>query len=89
MSSGKMMSTVLKSSPYLARMSVDVFWMYATLGRRVRKTKRAFERELIGGGMSKADARRISNCFDELKNSVNGMVKQGATSFLQRTERRT
>jgi len=84
MSSSKMMSTVARSSPYLARMSIEVFWMYATLGNRVRKTKRAFERELINGGMSKTDAKRISGCFDELKNEINGMVKNGATGFLKR-----
>jgi len=79
------MSTVLKSSPYLARMSLDVFWMYVTLGRRVRRTRRAFERQLIVEGMSETDAKRISVCFEELKNSITGMLKQGMVDGLRRT----
>jgi hypothetical protein len=51
--------------------------MYATLGRRVRKTKRAFEEQLILGGMAKNDAVRLSMCFDELKNSMTQTLRQG------------
>jgi hypothetical protein len=85
MSAGSVMSTVLKSSPYLARISLDLFWMYITLGSRVRKTRKAFERQLIMEGMSKADAKRLSACFEDLKNNITGMLKQGVTgSFRQR-----
>jgi hypothetical protein len=85
MSAGSVMSTVLKSSPYLARMSLDLFWVYITLGSRVRKTRKAFERQLIMEGMSKADAKRLSACFEDLKNNITGMLKQGVTgSFRQR-----
>ena len=85
MSAGSVVSAVLKSSPYLARMSLDLFWMYLTLGHRVRKTRKAFEKQLIMEGMSKPDAKRLSACFEDLKNSVTGMLKQGVTgSFKQR-----
>jgi hypothetical protein len=85
MSAGSVMSTVLKSSPYLARISLDLFWVYITLGSRVRKTRKAFERQLIMEGMSKADAKRLSACFEDLKNNITGMLKQGVTgSFRQR-----
>jgi hypothetical protein len=84
MSAGSVMSTVLKSSPYLARILLDLFWMYITLGSRVRKTRKAFERQLIREGMSKADAKRLSVCFEDLKNNITGMLKQGVTgSFRQ------
>jgi hypothetical protein len=85
MSAGSVMTTVVKSSPYLARMSMDLFWMYITLGRRVRKTRKAFEKQLMMEGMSKADAKRLSACFEDLKNNITGMLKQGVTgSFRQR-----
>jgi hypothetical protein len=84
MSAGSVMSTVLKSSPHLVRISLDLFWMYITLGSRVRKTRKAFERQLIREGMSKADAKRLSVCFEDLKNNITGMLKQGVTgSFRQ------
>jgi hypothetical protein len=88
MSAGSVMSTVFKSSPYLARMSLDFFWIYVTLVHRVHKTRRAFEKQLIFEGMSKADAQRISVCFEELKGNITGMMKQGVAGGLQQIPRR-
>jgi hypothetical protein len=68
-------------------MSLDIFWIYATLGHRVRKTRKAFEKQLIMRGMSKTDAKRISACFEELKNGITGMVRQSVASSLQRIPR--
>jgi hypothetical protein len=64
---------------------MDLFWMYITLGRRVQKTRKAFEKQLMMEGMSKADAKRLSTCFENLKNNITSMLKQGVTgSFRQR-----
>jgi hypothetical protein len=68
---------VMKSSPYLAQMAFSLFWMYLTLGRRVSKTRKAFEKQLIQQGMSKEDAKRLSACFEDLKDNITGMLKQG------------
>jgi len=68
---------VAKSTPYLIRMSTSLIWMYATLNRRVSKTRKAFEGELVQQGMSKEDAKRLSICFEDLKNDITGMIKQG------------
>jgi len=51
--------------------------MYLTLGRRVSKTRRAFEKQLIQRGVSKEDAKRLSACFEDFKNDITGMLKQG------------
>jgi hypothetical protein len=63
-------------------MSVSLFWAYLTLGRRVRKARRAFERQLIIQGMAKQDAERLSACFEELKNSITQVLKQGIARSL-------
>jgi hypothetical protein len=76
MGSSSLVTTVIKSSPYLARMSLSLFWMYLTLGRRVHKTRKAFEKQLILQGMSKEDAKRLSVVFEELKNNITGMIKR-------------
>jgi hypothetical protein len=55
-------------------------WMYATLGWRVRSTRRAFEKELTQIGMSKEDAKRLSSAFEELKDDLVGALKGGAFS---------
>jgi hypothetical protein len=83
MSVASTLTTMIKSSPYLARMSLDLFWTYLTLGQRVRKTRRAFEKQLIMQGMSKDNAKRLSACFEELKNNITSMLKQGMTKGLQ------
>jgi len=63
-------------------MSVSLSWTYLTLGGKVRKTRRAFEQQLIIQGMSKEDAKRLSACFEELKNSITGMLRQGIARSL-------
>ena len=75
MSATSLMITVIKESPHLARMSFDLLYIYLTLGSRVRRTRKAFEEQLILAGMSREEARRLSACFEELKNSVTSMLK--------------
>ncbi len=77
MSAASTVTAAIKSSPYLARMSLNLFWMYLTLGMRVSKTRRAFEKQLVQQGMSEEDAKRLSQCFEDLKNNITGMLKQG------------
>lgn len=74
-----MLASVISSFPQLARMSFSLFFLYLSLGGRVRKARRAFEKELILKGMSEEDARRLSACFEELKNSIKYALKQGVT----------
>ena len=75
MSTASLMITVIKESPYLVRMSFDLLYTYLALGSRVRRTRKAFEEQLILAGMSREGARRLSACFEELKNSVTSMLK--------------
>ncbi len=84
MSTASTVTTVMKSSPYLARMSLSLFWTYLTLERRVQKTRKAFEKQLVNQGMSKEDARRLSICYEDLKNSITGMLRQGVAGSLRR-----
>ena len=70
-------TTVMKSFPHLVLMTLSLLWMYLTLGRRVRKARKAFEKQLIQQGMSKEDAKRLSACFEDLKDNITGMLKQG------------
>ena len=71
---------LLKSGPNLMRLAVSLGLTYATSGQRVRSTRRAFEKELTGTGMSKEDAKRLSAAFEELKNNIVGALKGGVFS---------
>jgi hypothetical protein len=79
MSAVSIVATVFKSIPHLAIVVLNLLWVYVTLGRRVRKTRRAFEKQLMQQGMSKQDAQRLSSCYEDLKNNITGMLKQGIT----------
>jgi hypothetical protein len=77
MKAASTLTAVIKQSPYIARMSFDLLYMYLTLEGRVRKTRRAFEKQLILAGMSKDDAERLSSCFEELKAGITNSLKSG------------
>ena len=77
MSAASVFASLIESFPQLARMSLYLFYSYLTLGSRVRKTRKAFEKQLVAAGMSREDAVRLSACFLDLKNSVTSMLKQG------------
>jgi hypothetical protein len=84
MSTASFMITVIRKSPYLVRMSFDLLYTYLTLGSRVRRTRKAFEEQLILAGMPRKEARRVSACFEELKNSVTSMLKNEITGVQSR-----
>jgi len=84
MSAASTFASLVKSSPHLARLSLSLFWTYVTLGGQVRKARRAFEEQLVLQGMSKEDAQRLSACFEELKDSITGMLKQGIARGYER-----
>jgi hypothetical protein len=58
-------------------MLLDLSWTYLTLGRRVRKARQAFEKQLLLEGMSKQDAERLSTCYEDLKKNILAAVRQG------------
>jgi hypothetical protein len=73
---------LFKATPHLAILGTSLFWMYSTLGWRVRKTRTAFEKQLVSQGMSKEDAKRLSACYNDLKNSITNMFRrQVAVNF--------
>jgi len=81
MSVVSILSTVFKSIPHLAILGLNLLWMYVTLDRRVRKTRRAFEKQLMQQGMSKQDAQQLSTCYEDLKNNITGLLKQKITTM--------
>jgi hypothetical protein len=72
-----LIKSLIKSTPHLSLLILNLLWIYLTLGFRVRRTRHAFEKQLIGQGMSKEDAKRLSLCYQNLKDSLSDMVKQG------------
>jgi hypothetical protein len=80
MSVATIITTIVKATPHLGVLGLNLVWLFFTLDSRVRKTRNAFEAELIQQGMSKKDAQRLSLCFEDLKNDITDTLKQGITS---------
>jgi len=51
------------------------------LGWKVRKARKALEKELIKTGMSKEDARRIGAQYASLKDNTVQAIKRSITGF--------
>ncbi len=77
MSAIPIVKSVIKSTPHLSILVLNILWVYLTLNWRVRQTRRAFEKQLTAQGMAKEDAQRLSACYQEFKDNITGAVKQG------------
>ena len=86
MNAATVVTALIKSFPHLALMALSLFWMYLTLGSRVRKTRKAIEKQLMQQGMSKEDAKRLSACFEELKSNITQTLKQGVIGGLRQRQ---
>jgi hypothetical protein len=75
-----MVTVAVKSTPYIARLTVSLMWMYFTLGYRVRKTRGAFEKQLVAQGMSKENAKYLSASYEDFKNEITDALKQAVIS---------
>ncbi|HVP16012.1 MAG TPA: hypothetical protein VMT42_01430 [candidate division Zixibacteria bacterium] len=84
MSAVPTVKALFKATPHLAIMGTSLFWMYLTLGQRVRKARRAFEKQLVSQGMSEEDAKRLSACYNDLKNSITNILRRQVTVNFER-----
>jgi hypothetical protein len=75
-SSLRFILSIFDSAASLARMLVSLVLIWLTLGWKVRKARKAFEKELIKQGMAKQDAKRISAQYTALKDNIENAFKQ-------------
>ncbi|MEE8632051.1 MAG: hypothetical protein V3T10_01940 [Candidatus Bathyarchaeia archaeon] len=62
--------TVLSMIPSLVKLISGLLFLLMTLDWKVRKARRAFERELMCQGVSKKDAQRISRPIKNVKDEM-------------------
>ncbi len=60
---------------HLTRLVISLLAFWFMLDWRVRRMRRAFEKQLTQQGMSKEDARRVSAQFANLKNNIKNALK--------------
>jgi hypothetical protein len=59
----------------LIRLLLSLFALWLTLGWKVRKTRRAFEKQLIRQGMAKKDAKKLSSQYSKMKDEMMSVLK--------------
>jgi len=75
-SSVRFVLSILGSGVALLRLLVSLLLIWLTLGWKVRKARKAFEKELIKQGMAKRDAKRISAQYASLKDNIKNAFKR-------------
>ena len=76
MSAVSLMKSMVKLTPHISILVLSLLWAYLTLGLRVRQTRQAFEKQLIGEGMSREDAKCLSGCYQDLKENLTATVRE-------------
>ncbi len=73
--------SVISGTAVTVRLVGSLFIIWLTLGWKVRKAKKAFEKELMKQGMSKQDAERISGRYAALKDQAVNAFKGSFSIF--------
>jgi len=73
--------SVFSSAVSVIRLLGSLAVIYLGLGWKVRKARRALEKELRKAGMSKEDARRIGAQYTALKDNAVKAIKRSVTGF--------
>lgn len=75
------MSTIFSASASIVRLLSSLFTIWLTLDWKVRKARKAFEKELIIQGMSREDAHRLSGYFKILKDELMSAFRRSIIRF--------
>jgi len=67
--------SVISIIPHLTRLLLSLLALWLTLGWKVRRTRRAFEKQLIRQGMAKKDAKKLSAQYSKMKNEIMNSLK--------------
>ncbi|MDI6848062.1 MAG: hypothetical protein QMD13_02375 [Candidatus Bathyarchaeia archaeon] len=63
-------STIIKAGLHLSKLVLNLVFIWLTLGWKVRKARKAFEKELIKGGMPKEAAKKLGKKYSSVKDEV-------------------
>jgi len=63
-------STIIKAGLHLSKLVLNLIFIWLTLGWKVRKARKAFEKELVKGGMPKEAAKKLAKKYSSVKDEV-------------------
>jgi hypothetical protein len=81
MGKASLLISIISGAVSLTRLMGDLAVIYLGLGWKVRKARRALEKELMKNGMSKEDARKIGAQYAALKDNTIYAIKRSIFRF--------
>jgi len=63
-------STMIGAGVHLSTLILNLIVIWLTLGWKVRKARKAFEKELVKGGMPKEAAKKLGKKYSSVKDEV-------------------
>jgi len=63
-------STIIKAGLHLSKLIFDMFFIWLALGWKVRKARKAFEKELVKSGMPMEAAKKLAKKYSSVKDEV-------------------
>ena len=63
-------STIIRAGLHLSTLVLNLIFIWLTLGWKVRKARKAFEKELVKGGMPKEAAKKLGKKYSSVKDEV-------------------
>jgi len=63
-------STIIRAGLHLSTLILSLGVIWLTLGWKVRKARKAFEKELVKGGMPKEAAKKLGKKYSSVKDEV-------------------
>ncbi|MFP3984697.1 MAG: hypothetical protein ACLFU9_01845 [Candidatus Bathyarchaeia archaeon] len=71
--------TIISMVPMIIQFISQLFWIWITLGWKVRKARNAFEKELVQQGVSIEDAKQLSKQIKIAKDQIMSSLWQFAS----------
>lgn len=69
------LSSIIGIALHIIRLTLSLFALWLSFSWKVRKARKAFEKELVKMGMAEKDAKRLSVWYSKLKNDIVQTVK--------------
>jgi hypothetical protein len=75
-------SSIISAGLSLINLLLSLFVLWLTLSWRVRKARKAFEKQLIKQGMAKKEAKKLSAQYSKLKDDMMNALKRSVVRNL-------
>ena len=63
-------STIIEAGLHLSKLVLNLILVWLTLGWKVRRAKKAFEKELVKSGMPRNAAKKLAEKYSSVKDEV-------------------